>query len=323
MTWPISFDDVLAARDRIAPYLPPTPARRYAPLDAAVGHGIAVWVKHDNHQPTNAFKVRNGMSALTRLSPEQRRRGVIAATRGNHGLGLAWAGGALGIPVVICVPRGNNPDKNEALRGLGVELCEDGRDYDEAVDVALRIADARGLHMVHSTNDRDIIAGAGTLALELFEQVGDLDALVMAVGGGSQAVGAITVARALRPGVAVYGVQAAAAPAIHDGWRRREKVSTPTADTMADGLATRHCYDLTFPALCEGLADFVTLGEPEIAAAVRLAIRTTHNLVEPAGAAGLGGLCKLASALAGRRVGVVFSGGNIDESTLASILAGC
>src|SRR5262249_11196953 len=162
---------------------------------AVLGRGIQVWVKHENHLPTNAFKVRNALSVLTALAPEARARGVVAATRGNHGLGLAHAGAELGAPVTICVPLGNNPEKNEAIRGYGATLIEEGKDYDEAVTVAERLVRERGLVMVHSTNDRNVVAGAGTLSLEMLEQKPDLDALVYAVGGGSQAVGGIVVAR--------------------------------------------------------------------------------------------------------------------------------
>src|ERR1041385_6676584 len=181
--WPITWDDVLAARRRIAPYLPTTALRNYAPLDAEVG--ARVLVKHENHLPTNAFKARNAMSFMAALPDDQRRRGVIAATRGNHGAGLAWAGAQLGVPVVICVPHGNNPEKNAAMRGFCAELRETGRDYDEAAAAATRIADERGLVVGHSTNDRNIIAGAATLTAEILEQTNELDAIVVAVGGGS------------------------------------------------------------------------------------------------------------------------------------------
>ncbi len=318
--WPIDIADVIAARERIRPHLSPTPLRRYAALDAELGSGIRVHVKHENHQPTNAFKVRNALSAMTLLEPEQRSRGVIAATRGNHGQALAWAGERLGIPVAICVPIGNSPDKNRAVMGFGAELIEEGRDYDESVEVAARLAGERGLHIVHSTNDRGVIAGAGTIALEMLEEEPALDAMVVAVGGGSQAVGALTVARALRPEMPVYGVQAANASAIHDGWHRGEPVSLPSASTFADGLATRHCYPMTFGALREGLADFVAVSEGELASAIRLYLRTTHNLAEGAGAAGLAGAIRLAPGLAGKRVGVILSGANIDEAVLARIL---
>src|SRR5262252_1367379 len=176
--WPVTFEDVLAARERLRRYLTVTPLRGYAPLDAAVGHGIAVWVKHENHQPTNAFKVRNAISTLTLLSGEELSRGVVAATRGNHGLGVAYAGRLLGTPVTICVPVGINPEKNEAMRGLGAAVSEEGRDYDESVAVAGRLVGERGLTMIHSTNDPRVIAGAATMTLEILEQEPELDALV-------------------------------------------------------------------------------------------------------------------------------------------------
>src|SRR6185436_1385534 len=211
MTFPITFEDIALARGRIAPHLPVTPLRRYAELDELTGARILV--KHENHLPTNAFKVRNAVSFMAALPADQRARGVVAATRGNHGAGIAWAGARLGVPVVICVPHGNNPEKNAAIRGHGAELVEAGRDYDEAVEVATRLVRERGLVMAHSTNDAAVIAGAGTLSAELCEQADSLDAIVVGVGGGSQAVGAIVATRALRPGVAIHGVQARGASA--------------------------------------------------------------------------------------------------------------
>jgi threonine dehydratase len=322
VTWPITWDDVVAARRRIAPYLQQTPLRHYAPLDEAVGHGIRVLVKHENHLPTNAFKARNAVSFMTALEPAQRTRGVVAATRGNHGAGLAWAGAELGVPVVICVPHGNNPEKNAAMRGYGAELIEAGRDYDEAVEVAKRIVLDRGMGMAHSTNDPMIIAGAGTLGAELCEQAPALDAIVVAVGGGSQAVGALTAARALRPNVRVYGVQAAEAAAIHDSWHEKTRLTRDSAHTFADGLATRATYDLTWPALRDGLTGFVKVPESAIAEAIRVLLRTTHNLAEGAGAAGLAGLFALREELAGKTVAIVLSGSNIDEPTLRRVLTG-
>jgi threonine dehydratase len=320
--WPITFAEVVAARERLCPHLERTPLRTYAALDDAVGAGLRVLVKHENFQPTGAFKVRNGLSALTSLLPEQRKRGVVAATRGNHGLGLAWAGRRLGAPVTVCVPVGNNPEKNAAVVGLGARLVEEGRDYDESVAAAERLVREEGLTLVHSTNDPSVVAGAGTLTLEMLEDDPGIDALVYSVGGGSQAVGGLTVARALKAGVAVYGVQAKGASAIHDAWHLGRPVSLPSADTFADGLATRNTYAFTFGALREGLAGFVTVTDAEIADAVRLVLSTTHTLVEGAGAAGLAGLVKLRETLAGKRVGVVLSGANIDRHTLARVLTG-
>lgn len=320
--WPITLDDVYDAERRIRPFLVPTPLRRYATLDAAVGGATAVWVKHENFQPTNSFKVRNGLALVTALSPEARSRGIVAATRGNHGLGLAYAGALLDCPVTVCVPTDNNPEKNEAMVALGARLVEQGRDYDEALEVAHRLAAREGLHLAHSTNDPQVLAGSGTLGLELLAHQPPLEALVLAVGGGSQAVGVLTVVRALRPTMPVYGVQARGAAAIHDSWHAGHPLARESAQTFADGLATRHAYELTFPALRAGLAGFITVSDNDIAAAVRLLLRTTHSLVEGAGATGTAGLLALQSTLAGRRVGVVLSGGNIDASTLRRVVTG-
>jgi threonine dehydratase len=318
---PISIDDVRDARRRIAPYFAPSPLWAYPELDDAVGHGIRVFVKHENFNPTNSFKVRNGLSFMTALPAGQRERGVVAATRGNHGLGVAFAGRAFGAGVTICVPVGNNPEKNAGMRALGARLIEEGRDYDEAVSVADRVVRAEGATLAHSTNDVRVIAGAATLSLEMLEQEPGLDALVLGVGGGSQAVGALAVADALKPDLAVYGVQAAGAAAGHDSWHARQRVVYQSAATIADGLATRTAYELTFPALCDGLADFITVTDAEIADSMRLLLRVTHSLVEPAGAAGLAGVRKLAARLAAKRVGVVLSGANVDADTLRRVMS--
>lgn len=319
-TWPIQFSDVTEAFGRISPLLTKTPARNYPVLDELVGHGLEIWVKHENHQPTGSFKIRNGLSAASALSDEQRARGLIAASRGNHGQGVAYAGKLLGIATTIYVPEGNSPSKNSAMRALGATLVEAGADYDESMQLAQVHAAKQGLTLVHSTNDSTVIAGAGTIAYEFLEQVPNLDALVVAVGGGSQAVGSLTVARERCPSLEVFGVQAANASAIHDGYHAGEKRSKDSANTFADGLATRTCYDKTFLPLCEGLADFVTVSEAEIAEAIRMYIRGANSLAEGAGAAGLAGATKLAPRLAGKKVGVILSGGNIDLEVLRAVL---
>lgn len=321
MTWPITIEGVRAAHTRIAPYVPVSPVRTYPLLDEWVGHGIRATVKHENFNPTGSFKARNGMAFMTALPDEARQRGVVAATRGNHGLGLAWAGHLFGVRATICVPVGNNPDKNAGMRAFGATVIEEGHDYDAAVNIAQRIVTSEGAALAHSTNDPRILEGAATLSVELIEQAPDLDAIVVVVGGGSQAVGAMTAARALKPGIKVYAVQAAGAPASHDSYHAGRMLTTDRADTFADGLATRSAYALTFPALLEGLAGFITVTDAEIADALRALLRTTHTLVEGSGAGGLAGLRKLAPMLAGQRVGIVASGGNIDAATLREVLA--
>jgi threonine dehydratase len=318
--WPITYADVLAARERIAPFAATTPLRHYPLLDQLIGGGTSLLVKHENHQPTCSFKVRNGLSFVTGLDADARERGVVAASTGNHGQGVAYAASLLGVRAVICVPVGNNPEKGAAMRGWGATVVEEGRDYDEAVEAMNRIARERGMTIAHSTNDPRVVAGAATMSLEMLEQSGGLDAIVVAVGGGSQSVGALTVARELAPSLRVYGAQCAGASAIHDSWHSKSPMRTERADTFAEGVATRQPYALTYATLCEGLAGFVTVTDAELAEAIRTILKLTHNLVEGAGALGVAAALKLRHELRGQRVGVIFSGGNIDTSVLRRIL---
>jgi threonine dehydratase len=318
-TWPIAYDDVERARERLAPHLTVTPLRQYPLLNTATG--LSLLVKHENHQPTGSFKVRNGLSFMTGLAPADRARGVVAASTGNHGQGIAYGARLVGTTATICVPRGNNREKNAAMRAWGATVVEEGRDYDESVRAMQRVAGEEGRVLAHSTNDPRIIAGAGTMTLEILEQAGEggIDALVLAVGGGSQAVGALTVAKRRAPQLEVYGVQAAGASAQHDSWHMGAPRTTERADTFAEGVATRSTYELTFPALLEGLTDFVTLTD-EIAEGVRLILSTTHNVVEGAGAMGVMAAMKLRDRLTGKRVAVAFCGGNLDSAVLRRIL---
>jgi threonine dehydratase len=318
--WPITFQDVLHAQERLAPYLSTTPLRHYPLLDELMGDDASLLVKHENHQPTCSFKVRNGLSFITGLSADERERGVVAASTGNHGQGIAYAASLLDVRATICVPVGNNPEKSAAMRSWGAEVVEEGRDYDESVEAMIRISRERGMAVAHSTNDPRVVAGAATMSLEMIEQSGGLDAIVIAVGGGSQSVGALTVARELAPKLEVFGVQTTGAPAIHDSWQARKPMKTARADTFAEGVATRQPYALTYSTLCEGLAGFTTVTDAELAEAIRTILKLTHNLVEGAGALGVAGALKLRDQLRGKRVGVIFSGGNIDTTVLRRIL---
>jgi threonine dehydratase len=313
---PITYEDVLAAHERIKPHLAPTPLRNYPQLDDLVGHGIQLWVKHENHHPTQSFKIRNGLSAITALSEAARAQGVIGASTGNHGLGLAYAGRLLGVRVTICVPLNNNPEKNSAIRALGAELVEAGVNYDESAAACARLCDERGMTLVHSTNNRDVIAGAGTMTIEILEQRPGLDAIVIANGGGSQAVGALTVAAAKKPSLAVCAVGAAGAPAQFESWKAGRILSGLPVKTMAEGVATGSAYPMTFDALKRGLSEFVTVSEDEIYQAIRDYIRITHNIAEGAAAAGLAGMRKLAPRFEGKQVGIVLCGGNLSGEAL-------
>lgn len=318
--WPITFDEVLAARERLAPYLTPTPLRHYPLLDARIGRGISLLVKHENHQPTCSFKVRNGLSFVTAMNADERGHGVVAASTGNHGQGIAYAASLLEVKATICVPVGNNPEKGAAMRSWGATVVEEGGDYDESVHAMLRIARETGATIAHSTNDKRIVAGAATMSLEMLEQSGGLDAIVIAIGGGSQSVGALTVARELAPRIKVYGVQTSGAAAIHDSWHAGVPRPGAKADTFAEGVATRTPYEMTFSTLVDGLEDFVTVTDAELAETIRMLLSTTHNLVEGAGAVGVAGALKLRDRLEGKRVGVIFSGANLDSAVLRRII---
>ena len=318
--WPVSFADVLATRARLAPYLSVTALRHYPLLDAHLGGGTSLLVKHEHHQPTGSFKVRNGLSFVTALTADDRRRGIVTASTGNHGQAIAYASALLGVDATICVPVGNNPEKNAAIRAWGATVHEEGRDYDAALEVMARLARSEGRVVAHGTNSPHVITGAATLSVEMLEQSGGLDALIVAVGGGSQSVGALTVARELSPGLPVYGVQAAGACAGHDSWHMKRPMTIASVNTFAEGVATRQPYALTFATLRDGLADFVTVTDGEIAEAIRLLFTLTHNLVEGAGALGVAAALKLRDSLRGQRVGVILSGGNLDTAVLRRIL---
>lgn len=318
----VRYDDVVAAQAKLLPLIGSSPVRHYPLLDELVGHGIRVLVKHDNHLPINAFKIRNAVAALLALPPEASARGVAAASTGNHGQGVAWAGARLAIPVTVVVPEGNNPEKNAAIRSFGARLVEAGATYDECVSHCTALVQREGLTLVHSTNNAGVLAGAGTLTAEFLQQAPELDAMVLALGGGSQSVGAIVVRDAVKPSLQIFAAQSDMARAQHDAYHDGRPRRNERAATFAEGIACGSTYEYTFETLREGLEDFVLVGEADIAQAIRDLLRITHNLAEGAGATGLAGLKALGPRLAGKTVGIVLCGGNLDTATLRGIL-GC
>jgi threonine dehydratase len=315
--WPtITLADVLEARRRISPHLRPTPLYRYPGLDELLG--ADVWVKHENHQPVGAFKVRGGVNLVSQLNEDERSRGLIAASTGNHGQSIAYAARLFGVTARICVPQAANPVKLDAMRGLGAELIVHGRDFDEAREHCERLAAEHGYRYVHSGNEPLLIAGVGTETLEILEERPDLDAVVVPIGGGSGAAGACIVAKAVRPEIQVLGVQSEAAPAAFRSWQARALIDDEMS-TTAEGLATRVPFELPQRILWEHLDDFVLVGEEDIRHANRLMIEHTRNLVEPAGAAPLAAALKLGEVLRGKRIALVLSGGNISPAQLAAL----
>jgi len=317
--WPEpTLADVLEARRRIAPYLQPTPLYGYPALDDVLG--TSVLVKHENHQPIGAFKVRGGVNLLSQLSTEERERGVLAASTGNHGQSVAFAARLFAVQATICVPDDANPVKVASMRGLGAQVAIGGRDFDEARERCEELARERGGRYIHSGNEPLLIAGIGTEMLEILEQEPHVDVVFVPVGGGSGAAGCCIVAKAVNPAVRVVGVQSEAAPAAYRSWKEGRPVEDEMG-TFAEGLATRVPFELPQQILRQLLDDFVLVTDDEIRAAQRLMIETTRNLVEAAGAAPLAAAMRQRTELAGERVALVASGGNVSPQQLSELLA--
>jgi threonine dehydratase len=247
--------------------------------------------------------------------------GVITATRGNHGQSVALAAQLYGIPATIVVPVGNNPEKNALMRAQGAELIEYGRDFDEARALVEELQHERGLHYVHPANEPLLINGVGTYWLEVYQDLADLDVAFVPVGGGSGVCEATTVLKALKPSVRIVGVQAENASAVYQSWINSRFCETDSANTFADGLATRVAFELPFRIMQAGLDAMVLVSEEEMRQAIVRLWRTTHNLAEGAGAAPLAAAWKLRESLAGQKVVMVLSGGNIDLETLRWVLS--
>jgi threonine dehydratase len=308
--------EVLAARQRTAPYLRPTPLHRYPALDAVAG--TEVWVKHENYQPVGAFKVRGGLNLISQLSADERERGVISASTGNHGQSIAFAAALFGVRAIICVPEQANPVKAESMRALGAELVFHGRDFDEAREHCEKLADVNGYRYIHSGNEPMLIAGVATATLEILAEQPGTEVIVVPVGGGSGAAGASSVARAVRPSIEVIGVQAAAAPAAHRSWQAGQLVEAEMG-TFAEGLATRTAFELPQQIMRALLRDFVLVSEEQLRRATRVMIEKTRSLVEPAGAAALAAVLAEPARFAGRKVAIMCSGGNISPAQLTAL----
>lgn len=308
--------DVLAARARIAPYLGPTPLYRYPALDALTGARLLV--KHENHQPVGAFKVRGGVNLLCQLSEDERRKGVITASTGNHGQSVAYAADLFGVHAIVCMPEQANPVKVESMRALGAEVVFTGEDFDDAREHCEKLAAEHGYRYIHSGNEPHLIAGVATCALEILQARPDVEVIVVPIGGGSGAAGACIVAKAVRPSIEVIGVQSEAAPAAYRSWQAGALV-TATTSTIAEGLATRTAFELPQRILRGLLDDFVLVSEDALRNATRLMIEKTRNLVEPAGAAALAAVLDAPARFAGRNVAIVCSGGNLSPAQLVGL----
>jgi threonine dehydratase len=309
--------EVLDAAHRIRPYLSPTPLRRYPALDRIVG--AEVHVKHENHNPTGAFKVRGGINLVSRLTDDERRRGVIAASTGNHGQSVAYAAKLFGVSAIICAPAGANPVKVEAMQDLGAEVILRGERYDDSKAHAEGLAAEHGYRYIHSGDEPLLISGVGTHTLEVLQEEPGVDTVIVPVGGGSGASGAAVAAKGINPGITVIGVQSAEAPAAYLSWKRRERVEAPNR-TRAEGLSTAAPFDFPQRIMRRLLDDFVLVSDDEIDAATAVMIEKTRTLVEAAGAAALAAALKLRERLRDHKVAIICSGGNISPAQLKALL---
>lgn len=315
---PVSLDDVLRARETISAWLTPTPLLNNPLLSARLG--AETHVKLENMQEIGVFKIRGALNLLAGLREEERAMGVVTATRGNYGAALARACAIHGVRCTVFVPEGNSPDKNAAVKALGAELIVQGHDFDAAWDASVRYARKKGALSIHPAKRAELVAGQGTVALEMLEQAdGGLDVVFVPVGGGSLAAGTVTVVKALSPETRVIAVQAENAPAFHHAWHTKKYAPMVAAKTIADGLATRIPVRYTL-GMMEDLDDFVLVSEEAICDAIRCYAETIHQLAEGGGAAPLAAALAMREELSGLRVGLILTGSNIDSAALLKAL---
>jgi threonine dehydratase len=315
-----TLDELQSVVATVRSFVPPTPAYAWPLLGERVG--ATVVVKHENHTPTGSFKARGGLvyvNALCRANPGL--KGVVTATRGNHGQSVALAAARNGVPAVIVVPEGNSAEKNAAIAAFGGQVVTAGKDFDESRVVAAKIQEERGYHYVPSFH-RDLVKGVATYALELFKAFDDLDAVYVPIGMASGISGLITVRDLLGLKTEIIGVVAENAPAFATSFAAGRPIPANSAATFADGVACRDPQADAFAIVKQGAARVVAISEHEIAEAIRIYYATTHNLVEGAGALPLAALLHDKAHYAGKRVGLILSGGNIDMPMFAQILRG-
>ncbi len=313
-----TFQDVLHARRQIRPYLKPTPTYSYPAINDLIG--TEVYIKHENYEPVGAFKVRGGINLVSQLSLEEREKGVIAASTGNHGQSVAYAARLFGVKAIIVVPENANPGKVAAMQGMGAEVVFHGANYDQSKLHCETVAREHGYRYIHSGNEPLLIAGVATEALEMLEDEPGLEVIIVPIGGGSGAAGVSIVAHAVNPHIQVIGVQSEASPAAYESWRQRRLVEAPNR-TFAEGLATGVAFELPQKIMRELLYDFMLVSEEEIMRSMVWMIERAHTLAEGAGAASLAAAYRIRDKLKGKKVGVICSGGNTSLEHLRRAIA--
>lgn len=310
--------NVFKAKQIVDRILPRSSLTFYRRLSEHIG--AEIYVKHENHLPTHSFKVRGAVNFMEQCPEDQIKNGVVVATRGNHGLAVAWAAQKRGILCNVVVPEKNDPLVNEMILGYNAQLIEHGSDFYEAQDYAEELSENAGYYYVRQGNEPLLITGIATMGLEIMEDLPDLDALIMPIGGGTGCASVGMVIKQINPSVEIYGVQAAKMPSFYESWKKGKKVTVSPAETIASGLAARSVFDLPFIILKDLISDVVLLSEEELIDGVRLAIRYTQNLAEVAGAAAIKAAFVLRERIRGKKAVIVMTGGNISIPVLTSIL---
>jgi threonine dehydratase len=312
------FVDVLAARRLIEPYLPRTPF--YESISLGRMLGLDLYIKYENHQPVGAFKVRGTLNKVLNLTDEERARGVVTASMGNHGQGVCYAARLIDVQATVVMPEKANPDKVEAMRNLGAEVLFHGEGFEEANERALELERDKGYVYFHAANDPWIIAGHGTIGLEMLEEVPGLDVLVVPVGAGGLISGVALAAKTINPAIEVVGVQAKNCAPYYRSRQEGRLVEAESANTFAEGLASRNPTVLPFRMIGRLVDDVLVATEEELRRGIVLLLEKTHNVAEGAGAGGMAGVVQLRDRLAGKTVGTILSGGNLPRSILERAL---
>jgi threonine dehydratase len=313
-----AISEIYKAREIVSRHLFRTPF--FLSLKLSHTLGFDAYVKYENLQITGSFKVRGGVNLMASLSEEEKRRGVATASTGNHGQSIAYAAQIFGVKAIIAMPEDSNPLKVEAIWRLGGDIAFHGNDFDDARVWVEKVAKREGYRYVHSGNEPLLISGVGTLYLEMMEDEPDIDTIIVPVGGGSGVSAACIVAKHVNPEVKIVGVQAEKAPAVYLSWKSGKWVETGSADTFAEGLATRAPFQLPLQIMRRMLDDFVLVSEEEIQRAVLTLFETTHQVAEGAGAASTAAAFKMKTHLKDRKVGLILSGGNLNLNQLKTIM---
>ncbi|HLZ19655.1 MAG TPA: threonine/serine dehydratase [Smithellaceae bacterium] len=312
--------NTLMAKTIIYRYLNRTNTIHYSELSRLLE--CQAFVKHENHNPTGSFKIRGALNFFHHMSKEELEAGILVATRGNHGLAMAWAGQWFQVPCTVVVPENNNPEINRIIESYGAELIIHGADFYDAQSYCEELVDSAGYYYVQQGNEPEILNGLATMGLEILEDLPDVDTVICPIGGGAGCASLVKTMRAFKPELEIIGVEPQNAPSFYNSWKKGEVVTLDEAHTIADGLAARSVFQLPYVILKDTINDVILLTEDEIREGIRMALTITHNLAEAAGAVSLMAAAKIKDRLAGKKVVMIMSGGNMNMSTLKSAI-GC